>query len=182
MVLRFAIYSAIALLLAGAGILWFARHAAESRSEREVVERAQATSILLGDRFERSDFERPVDATRRAELDQIFSHLIGGEVVRVKLWSKDGTITYSNDPTVIGHHEPSEEFASVVAGDAESEVGRLNDEGGSGENIKALSAYAPVRTEESSEPVGVLELYTRFDEVNADAMEAFKPVAGKAKK
>ena len=89
LVLRFAIYSAIALLLAGAGILWFARHAAESRSEREVLERAQTTSMLLADRFQRSDFEGPVDATRRAELDHIFSHVIGGEVVRVKLWSKE---------------------------------------------------------------------------------------------
>ena len=132
MVLRFAIYSAIALLLAGAGILWFARHAAESRSEREVLERAQTTSMLLADRFQRSDFEGPVDATRRAELDHLFSHVIGGEVVRVKLWSKNGTITYSNDPALIGYRDPSGELAGVLAGDAKSEVGGLNDEGGSG--------------------------------------------------
>jgi hypothetical protein len=105
LVLRFAIYSAIALLLAGAGILWFAQHEAVSRSEREVLERAQTTSMLLADRFQRSDFERPVDATRRAELDHMFSHVIGGEVVRVKLWSEDGTVTYSNDPTLIGDHD-----------------------------------------------------------------------------
>jgi PAS domain S-box-containing protein len=177
LVLRFAIYSAIALLLAGAGILWFARHAAESRSEREVLERAQTTSMLLADRFERSDFEGPVDATRRAELDHLFAHVLGGDVVRVKLWSKDGTVTYSNDPMLIGDRYPSEEIAGVVAGDPKSEVGRLNDEGGSGENIKALSAYAPVRTDGSGEPVGVLELYTRFDDVNADAMATVKPVA-----
>ena len=60
LILRFAMYSAIALLLAGAGILWFARHAAESRSEREVLERAQMTSLLLADRFQPSDFEAPV--------------------------------------------------------------------------------------------------------------------------
>ena len=177
LVLRFAIYSAIALLLAGAGILWFAQHAAESRSEREVLERAQTTSMLLADRFQRSDFEGPVSATRRAELDHIFSHVIGGEVVRVKLWSQDGTVTYSNDPTLIGDHDSSEELASVLAGDAKAEVGRLNDEGGAGENIRALSAYTPVRTDGTSEPVGVLELYTKFDEVNADAMATLKPVA-----
>ena len=65
----------------------------------------------------------------------------------------------------------------MLAGDPKSEVGGLNDEGGTGENIKALSAYAPVRIDDSAEPVGVLELYTTFDEVNADAMETVKPVA-----
>jgi PAS domain S-box-containing protein len=177
LVLRFAIYSAIALLLAGAGILWFAQHSAVSRSEREVLERAQTTSMLLADRFQRSDFEGPVDATRRAELDHMFSHVIGGEVVRVKLWSENGTITYSNDPTLIGDHDSSDDLASVLAGNAKSEVGRLNDAGGAGENIRALSAYAPVRTDGASKPVGVLELYTKFDEVNADAMATLKPVA-----
>jgi PAS domain S-box-containing protein len=170
-------YSAVALLFAGAGILWFAQHEAESRSEREVLERAQTTSMFLEDRFEPSDFAGPVDAARRVELDRLFSHVVGGEVVRVKLWSPDGTITYSNDPTAIGTRHPPDEVAGVLAGDTKSEVGRLNDEGGSGENIRVLSAYVPVRTDGSAAPVGVLELYTSFDEVNADAMATVKPVA-----
>jgi PAS domain S-box-containing protein len=170
-------YSALALLAAGAGILWFARHEAESRSEREVLERAQATSMFLSDRFEPSDFAHPVDPARQAELDHIFSHVIGGEVVRVKLWAEDGTVTYSNDPTIIGTHGTREEVAGVLSGDTRSEVGRLNDEGGTGNNIKVLSAYVPARTDNSSAPVGVLELYTSFNEVTADAMATVKPVA-----
>ena len=94
-------YSAVALLAAGAGILWFARHEAEVRSEREVVERAQTTALLLADRFEDSDFQAPVNAARRAELDHIFSHVLGGEVIRVKLWTPDGMISYSNDASLI---------------------------------------------------------------------------------
>jgi PAS domain S-box-containing protein len=170
-------YSALALLLAGAGMLWFARHEAESRSEREVLERAKTTSMLLEERFEPSDFAGPVDAARRAELDRLFRHVVSGEVVRVKLWSPNGTITYSDDSTVIGKRHPDEELAGVLAGDAKSDIGRLNDEGGTGENIKVLSAYVPVRTDGSGAPVGVLELYTSFDEVNSDAMAAVKPVA-----
>jgi PAS domain S-box-containing protein len=171
-------YTAIALLLAGAGILWFARHEAESRSEREVLERAQATSLRLEDRFEPSDFEGPVDAARRAELDHMFSHLIGGEVVRVNLWTKDGTVSYSNDPTLIGASGQHTEIADVLAGEKKSKIRRLNDdEGGTGENIKVFSAYVPVRTDEAAQPIGVLELYTRFDEVTADAMATVKPVA-----
>ena len=171
-------YSAIALLAAGTGILWFARHEAEVRSEREVVGRTQATALLLADRFEESDFQGPVDAARRAELDHIFGHVLGGEIVRVKLWAPDGTISYSNDGSLIGDRYPHEEITAVLAGDTKSEIGGLNDdEGGSGDNIKVLSAYAPVRIDRASEPVGVLELYTSFDEVTADAMATVKPVA-----
>ena len=176
LILRFAMYSAIALLVAGAGILWFARHAAESRSEREVLERAQMTSLLLADRFQPSDFEAPVSPARRAELDHLFSHVVTGEVVRVKLWSPDGTITYSDEASLIGTRFENE-LSDILAGDPNAEKGKLNDEGGSGENIDVLSAYVPVRVDGSREPVGVFELYTNFDEVTADAMATVKPVA-----
>ena len=169
-------YSAIALLLAGAGILWFARHAAESRSEREVLDRAQMTSLLLADRFQPSDFEAPVSPARRAELDHLFSHVVTGEVVRVKLWSPDGTITYSDEASLIGTRYENE-LNDILAGDPNAEKGKLNDEGGTGKNIDVLSAYVPVRVDGSREPVGVFELYTNFDEVTADAMATVKPVA-----
>ena len=171
-------YSAIALLLAGGGILWFARHAAESRSEREVLEHAETTSALIADRLQASDFAAPVSNSRRTELDDLFAPLLGGEVVRVKLWSENGTITYSNDASLIGAHHPEASVAGAFAGMAESEIGGLNDDGGgAGENIKVLSAYVPVRLGGSQQPTGALELYTSFDEVTADAMATVKPVA-----
>jgi PAS domain S-box-containing protein len=168
-------YSAIALLLAGAGILWYARHAAESRAEREALEHTSATALLLGDRLQPSDFSAPVDEARRAELDRMFKPLLNSEFIRVKLWTKDGVITYSSDPSLIGtHHE--EDLAGGLT-TPRTEVGGLNDEGGTGKDIKALSAYVPVRLDGSSEPVGTLELYKNFHEVNAEAADAIKPVA-----
>jgi PAS domain S-box-containing protein len=177
LILRFAMYSALALLLAGAGILWFARHAAESRSEREVLERTQATSLLVNDRLQPSDFAGPVSSARRTELDSMFRPLLGGEFVRVKLWSVDGVVTYSTDPSLIGSRPPGDEVAEVARGRSATEVGHLNDEGGTGENIEVLSAYVPVRLDGEPHPRGALELYKNFDEVAADAKSSLKPVA-----
>jgi PAS domain S-box-containing protein len=177
LILRFAMYSALALLLAGTGILWFARHEAKSRAEREVLERAKAASTLMADGFRESDFQHPVDNARRRQLDALFAPLLRGEVVRVKLWSKDGTVTYSNDPTVIGSRDGDAEVRQASAGRPHTGVGHLNDEGGTGDNVEVLSAYVPVRMGGSDEARGVLELYTKFDEVRADAAAAFKPVA-----
>jgi len=170
-------YSALALLLAGGGILWFARQAAETRSEREVVEHARSTSHLLADRLEPSDFDQPVSETRRGELDRLFAPLLGREVVRIKLWSQSGLVTYSNDASQIGTQHSEEGVQKAFDGQPAPEVGHLNDEGGSGEDIKVLSAYVPVRLDSSDVPAGVLEIYTSFDEVNADAAAAVKPWA-----
>src|SRR4051794_30875225 len=170
-------YSALALLLAGTGILWFARHEAKSRAEREVLERAQTASLLMSDRYRESDFGHPVDNARRAQLDAMFAPLLGGDIVRVKFWNKDGTVTYSSDPSVIGTRRADPEIRHAFAGRSQTEVGHLNDEGGTGENIQVLSAYVPVKLGPSGQPRGVLELYTKFDEVSADAAASFKPVA-----
>jgi PAS domain S-box-containing protein len=173
LVLRFAIYSAIALLLAGAGILWFARQAAESRAEREALEHTKSMALLLNGPLRRSDFTAPVAADRKAELDRMFKPLLNDEFVRVKLWTKDGVITYSNDASLIGTSHPDD----VASNAPKIQEGKLNDDGGSGENIDTLSAYVPVRLDGESEPVGTFELYKSFDEVNAEAADAIKPVA-----
>jgi PAS domain S-box-containing protein len=177
LVLRFALYSAIALLLAGVGILWFARHAAEDRAEREALEHTKSTALILGDRLQPSDFTTPVGNARRAELDRIFKPLLNDEFVRVKLWTKDGVVTYSDVPSLIGTSHP-DDFAGAGAHAVPStELGKLNDEGGTGENFDTLAAYVPVQLDGASEPAGTLELYKNFHEVNAEAADAIKPVA-----
>ena len=178
LILRFAMYSALALLLAGMGILWFARHEAQSRSERDVLGRTQSTAMLLDDRLRASDFTGPVDDARRVELERLLDPALDGGFIRVKLWSRDGIVTFSDDRSLIGTAHQGNEVADAFAGNSDTEIGHLNDEGGeSGENVKVLSAYVPVRLGESNAPVGALELYKSFDEVNAEAMATFKPVA-----
>ncbi|MEO8289975.1 MAG: PAS domain S-box protein [Gaiellaceae bacterium] len=177
LVLRFAIYSALALLVAGAGILWFARHEAQARAEREVLDRAQLISMTFADRLAASDFDKPVGAQRRAVLDKLFQASLGDEILRIKFWNSQGVVTYSTDPSLIGSREPLGEVQRVLAGKPRSEVGHLNDEGGTGKNIKVLSAYVPFSLEHAPHPSGVLELYTDFHEVSADVAGTVKPVA-----
>jgi PAS domain S-box-containing protein len=177
LILRFAVYTALALLLAGVGILWFARHAAESRAEREVLEHASFASDAFADRLHADDFQRPVDDVRRAELDKLFISTLGREIVRLKLWSPDGTVTYSTDHSLIGSAEAPAEVAGPLRGRSRTEIGHLNDEGGTGENPKVISAYVPVRAGGSGEADGVLEVYTNFSEVSSDVAATVKPVA-----
>ena len=178
LVLRFALYSALALLLAGGGILWFVRHEAQAAAERELTRDATRAAATLEASLEPSDLTTPVKSPARLKtLDALFAPERMDDVVRVKLWRPDGTITYSTDHTLIGSHVEADELAVVMGGGTFREVGRLNDEGGTGENIKVLSAYVPVTLNGDEKPTGVLEFYNDYGPIEARVNAAVKPVA-----
>ena len=80
LVLRFALYSAIALLIASLGILWFVRHEAQQSAEREVGQRARLVASGLTQELRPSDFAGPVTGQRRNALDGLFrERLMGGQ-------------------------------------------------------------------------------------------------------
>jgi PAS domain S-box-containing protein len=178
LVLRFALYSALALLLAGVGILWFVRHEAQVRAEKDITDRATRAAAALSSELRPEDLDAPVTGSRLTALDALFKPELMGGVVRIKLWRSDGTVTYSNDHSLIGTRVPeADEIQEVLAGKTIREVGRLNDEGGRGENIKVVSAYVPLRLEDERRPRGVLEFYNDYSPVAEEVGATVKPVA-----
>jgi PAS domain S-box-containing protein len=178
LVVRFALYSALALLLAGVGILWFVRHEAQARAEDEVTNRVTAAAVKLAPQLRPSDLRKPVSGARLIALDELFRPELTAGVVRVKIWRRDGVVTYSNDHSLIGMRaEDAGEFRRVLAGDSVRETGRLNDEGGTGENIKIVSAYVPVRVRGETKPTGVLEYYNDYRPVAEQVGATVKPIA-----
>jgi PAS domain S-box-containing protein len=178
LVLRFALYSALALLLAGLGILWFVKHEAQARAEREVTERVSTAAAQLSTQLRRSDLEQSATGSRRAALDSLFRPELQGGIVRIKLWRPDGTVVYSNEHKLIGTRlGETEEFEAVLAGEDLREIGHLNDEGGTGQDIKVVSAYVPIRVGGEPRPSGVLEFYNDYRPVEAQVAGTVKPVA-----
>jgi PAS domain S-box-containing protein len=178
LVLRFALYSALALFLAGLGILWFVRHEAEARAEDDVTARVSSAAAMLAPQLRHSDLQEPVTGARLIALDELFRPELRGGIVRVKLWRADGLVTYSNDRTLIGStSEDSAEFEEVLAGRTIRELGHLNDEGGSGQNIKIVSAYVPLKLRGQRHPTGVLEFYNDYAPVGEQVSDTVKPLA-----
>jgi PAS domain S-box-containing protein len=178
LVLRFALYSALALLLAGVGILWFVRHETQMRAEDEVTTRASQAAAALAPKLQPSDLDTPVTGRRLAALDALFKPQLMGGVVRVKLWGRSGTVTYSNDHSLIGSHVATQdEFKNVLNGEPVRELGHLNDEGGTGKNIKIVSAYVPLKLRGQHQATGVLEFYNDYRPVEAQVVATVKPVA-----
>jgi PAS domain S-box-containing protein len=178
LVLRFALYSALALAVAGAGMLLFIRHEAQADAEHELTADATRAATTLASQLRPTDLAAPVrDAQRVRELDALFKPELMDHVIRVKLWRADGTVVYSNDHSLIGGHVESDELQEVLAGQPVREVGHLNDEGGTGKNVKVISAYVPLRLKGETQARGVLEFYNDYAPIAAQASSTVKPIA-----
>jgi len=178
LVLRFAFYSAIALLLAGAAIFWFVQAKAVEQAERELVLHASGVVAGLSDQLKPSDLAEPVDDLRRRELNEVLRAELRSGDVRVKLWSPNGVLTYSNDPSQIGMltGEPTD-LARVLMGERLLETTDLQGESPRDRQQKVLEAFVPVRLKGSNEPVGALELHQDYSVLAADVRETVIPVA-----
>jgi len=145
------------------------------RAEGRLVEAAGLDDgILNGDRA----------AIRRLD-DLVLGQIIGGSIVRVKLWSKSGRILYSDEPALIGatYGLGADELRLFRSGGAEAELSDLNKpenrfERGQG---KLLEAYTTIRTPNGTQVM--FEIYQRLSAVKASArrlLGAFAPplVAG----
>jgi two-component system sensor histidine kinase/response regulator len=179
LVLRFAIYSALALAIAGLGMLVVIRHEVQLQAERELTADANRAAASVASRLQPADLDGPVrDPKRVAALDALFRPELEDNVIRVKLWRADGTVVYSTDHTQIGKRAAeAEELLGVLEGEAIREVGHLNDEGGTGENVKVISAYVPLRLEGDTKARAVLEFYNDYGPIAAQADSTVKPVA-----
>jgi diguanylate cyclase (GGDEF)-like protein len=179
LILRFAAYSAITIGLAGGGLFLYIHRYATSHAEDSVRFHTRLVAdTIVADRLRPSDFSASVEGRRRATLDRLFRRevLVGG-VVRVKLYSPAGRVTYSNDHALIGTMPGDDDAREVFAKNAPAvNVAHLNHEGGGGPDLKVLESYARVSL--AGEPVGVLEIYQDYAPVAAAARETFLPIAG----
>jgi len=142
LVLRFAVSTCIALALAAGAVLMVVRHLVTVQAEHAATTQARviANSSLRGS-LSAADFERPVAAARRTQLDRLFrAGVLDDGVLLVQLYAPDATVTYSTDHRLIGSRSPGqlphiqETLAGTVRGDATSVPNGTR---------KSLRTYAP---------------------------------------
>jgi len=177
LVLRFAVATCIGLALAAGAILLVVRHFNTVQAERAATAQARvlASAVLRGPLTAR-DFAQPVDARRRAILDELFqSHILREGVLVATLYAADGTATYSTDHRLIGRRTASVEHldearAGTIRGDvATAWVGPDS------KSRKALRVYAPVAVPGGT---GVVALFEDYEPIAQAAQAAFLPIAG----
>ena len=95
--------------------------------------------------------EALVPGSAQDQLDRVVrQRVLGDRVVRVKIWSEDGRVLYSDDRDLIGHsfELAADELAALRTGAAVSEVSDLREAENTGEAQygKLLQVYLGLRT------------------------------------
>src|ERR1700754_1557769 len=97
-VVRFLLGSLAAIAVVVVGGFFALRHVAVREAERDTRARVGLQGAL-GEAAGRSDGILPSSPAALAKLDDLVqARLLSPSVVRVKLWSRDGRILYSDEP------------------------------------------------------------------------------------
>ena len=133
-----------------------------------IVEPAIATGIMRGDRA-------AIDAVDRVVQERV----LGERVVRVKLWRRDGSVLYSDEPRLIGSRFPlgADKLDVLRTGATRAELSDLTGpenryERGLGD---LYEVYLPVRTPDGT-PL-LFETYQRRSAVAATGRRIWVPFA-----
>lgn len=112
----------------------------------------------------------------RAELDQLFAKgLLKTEIVLFQIWTLDGTIAYSNDTEIIGKKFfQTDGMRLALTGQTYAEFDNVLDELSIAETLRTaplLEIYAPIRSAENGNVIGVAEFYADGTALRAHLLE-----------
>jgi signal transduction histidine kinase len=181
---RFAISSLIAFAAVGLALSVVVSQQLKGRQEAAATYHAVFVSdSVLRYIVQPSDVSAPLDTRGdryRELLGLIRQRVLRPPVVRVKIWSPDGTVVFSDEPRLVGREFDDEvgELAEVLDGQISAEVSDLEDE----ENVferarfsKLYATYVPLSLGgPASRPVAVAELYTDYAGIASEVRKLFR--------
>jgi two-component system NarL family sensor kinase len=176
---RFMLASLAAVLVIVVGAFFVLRQVAIDEAERNTRERVQLEARLVEAAGLRDGILRGSPAAIQRLDDIVLGQIVSGALVRVKLWSKDGTILYSDEPALIGERFRlgAEEAELFESGGADAELSDLARPENRYERPhgKLLEAHTPIRTPNGTQVL--FEIYQRFGSIDASAQRLLGSLA-----
>ena len=176
--LRFALGSAAAIAVAVIGGYFALRSVAIDEAKRETRTKVQEAGQLVESTVGNGLLAGKPAAVGAVD-DVVVARVLSSSIVRVKVWSADGRVLYSDDPAQIGgrYQLDSGQLRLLREGGAKVEVSDLRRpenalDRGQGELIEA---YTRIRTP-SGTPL-LFEVYQRFGSVTASARRLLAALA-----
>jgi signal transduction histidine kinase len=167
---RFVLVSLAAIAIITIGGYFALRSVAIDEAERDTRERVQVEGRLVQAALDDGVLNGDPAALQKLD-DVVQSQILGETVVRVKLWTQDGRILYSDEPALIGDRfelgDEEQELFSTGGADAElSDLAKPENRYERQEG-KLLEAHTPIRTKGGTQVL--FETYQRFGSVTASA-------------
>ncbi|MDH2416864.1 sensor histidine kinase [Nocardioides sp. CER19] len=159
-------------------------YAARHLAEREAVNDAANTTDLLARAVAQPALTDGIltgDPAAAAKLSAaLHDYMPASSVIRVKLWSRDGEVVWSDEPRLIGAVFPlgGEEREVLQHPATRADVSDLDEPENRYErgNGRLLEVYRPVRTPDGT-PL-LFETYSRYDTVTARSGQLWRGFAG----
>jgi two-component system, NarL family, sensor kinase len=176
--LRFALGSAAAIAIAFVGGFFALRSVAIDQAKREtrtrVQEAGQLVESTVGDGLVTG---KP--AALQSVDDVVVSRVLSNSIVRVKIWSADGRVLYSDNPAQIGgrYELDPEQLRLLRDGGAEVDVSGLSRPENALDRSQGdlIEAYTRIR-DPSGTPL-LFEIYQRVGSVTASARQLLSALA-----
>jgi len=179
-VVRFLLGSLLALAVVVVGLFFALRSVTIANSERDTREQVKLDGRLVAAAGLEDGVLRE-DPSALARLDRIVRTQVKSDpsIVRVKVWSRGGTILYSDERRLVGDRFGlgDEEQELFETGGADAEISDLTKPENRFERPfgKLLEAHVPIRTPGGT-PV-LFEIYQRFGSVSASAADLLRRLA-----
>lgn len=162
---RFTLISFCVTFLIVVGLAWGLESTLESDMLREVAENtAGQASNILDENLTPADLRDSLQAERYAEVDTLIHNtLLSSNIVRIKIWNRDGKLIYSDEQSIVGKIFPiTDELNEALAGNLATEISSPDE----GENVserglydQLFEIYVPLQFANSDEILGVYEVY-----------------------
>ena len=175
---RFAVTSLLVFVLIGVGIATTRGRDLRERSEAAAAVRAGLIAEgVIAPLLRPADLEAPIRGTRYEELDRAIHGFAMDQagIERIKIWSPEGTILFSNDPEQVGlSPEPEEDLLEAFEGEVASEISDLEEPENASERRLAaqlFETYVPVRVARVGDSAGVdavIEVYQDYSSIQQE--------------
>ena len=167
LVVQFSAASLLVLMALAVTLAYVLSSKVRSDAVDDLVDEAVGTS---SDRLIRAltpaDFELPMTGDRYGRFhDFVQRSIVSERTARVKLWSTDGTVIYSNDPAGVGENFPTKEnLLKAVRGETAIEIKTAQDAKNDRERHLGtlIEIYSPVTFPGDTAAQGVLEIYQYY--------------------
>jgi signal transduction histidine kinase len=177
-VARFMLGSIVAIAVIGVGAFIAVRNVAIDTAAGSTLERVKSAGAIV----EASGLSDGIVRRDPAALDQldavVQTQILDDSIVRVKLWSRGGTILYSDEPELGGQHFGlgDDELALFRTGEADSELSDLRKPENRFERPygKLLEAHTVIRTPNGKQVL--FEIYQPFDVSSASATRQLRRI------
>jgi signal transduction histidine kinase len=171
----FALTSLIVFVVIGAFITTFRARDVRAREERAAASRAElVANEAIGPELTASDLSGPVTGARYDEIESAVRTTLLADpgILRVKLWSPTGMVTFSNDQHEVGLQPTFEDdLKEALGGELQSDVSDLTADENVGERqlgSRLFETYVPFRVGMSGPVVGVIEVYQDYSVIQAE--------------